>query len=216
MKHPASLWSRLGVSLSVLILLLAVSRAYVSTQTPAAKPPAFDREYILEATMIGYRGVGGEIDGVRNPTLWARTGESVRITIVNGELMVHDIALEGMNIKSPQILDKAARTNITFTATKSDIYYCSVPGHRLAGMEGRIDVSDEPRVTSDGVPAMANGRVLNLDFESGTMGDWTRPAMPSRSLRATSFPARVPTRGVGRPAATGSAATPVEACGRER
>ena len=109
MKHPASLASRLGVSLSVLILLLAISRAYVSTQTPAAKPPAFDREYILEATMIGYRGVGGEIDGVRNPTLWARTGESVRITIVNGELMVHDIALEGMNIKSPQILDKGAR-----------------------------------------------------------------------------------------------------------
>ena len=124
MKHPASVAARLAVSLSVLITLLAVSRTYVSTQTPAAKPPTFDREYILEATMIGYRGVGGEIDGVRNPTLWARTGESVRITIVNGELMVHDIALEGMNIKSPQILDKAARTNITFTATKSDIYFC--------------------------------------------------------------------------------------------
>ena len=123
--------------------------------------------------MLGYRGVGGDIDGVRNPTLWARTGESVRITIVNGELMVHDIALEGLNIKSPQILDKAARTNITFTATKSDIYYCSVPGHRLAGMEGRIEVSDEPRVPSEGVPAEANGRALNLDFESGTLDDWT-------------------------------------------
>ncbi len=123
--------------------------------------------------MLGYRGVGGDIDGVRNPTLWARTGESVRITIVNAELMVHDIALEGLNIKSPQILDKAARTNITFTATKSDVYYCSVPGHRLAGMEGRIEVSDEPRVPSEGVPAQANGRALNLDFENGTLDDWT-------------------------------------------
>ena len=44
--------------------------------------------------MLGFRGVGGEIDGIRNPTLWARTGETVRITIVNGELMVHDITLE--------------------------------------------------------------------------------------------------------------------------
>ena len=44
--------------------------------------------------MLGYRGVGGEIDGVRNPTLWARPGETVRITIINGETMVHDVVLE--------------------------------------------------------------------------------------------------------------------------
>ena len=173
MKHPASVAARLAVFLGLLIPFLAASGAYVATQTPAATSTAFDREYVLETTMLGYRGVGGEIDGVRNPTLWARTGESVRITIVNGELMVHDIALEALNIKSPQILDKAARANITFTATKSDTYYCSVPGHRLAGMEGRIDVSDEPRVASEGVAAEANGRVLNLDFETGTLDDWT-------------------------------------------
>ena len=173
MKHPASRATRLASSVGVLILVLAASGVYVASQTPAAKPAAVDREYILESSMLGYRGVGGDIDGVRNPTLWARTGESVRITIVNAELMVHDIALEGLNLKSPQILDKAARTNITFTATKSDVYYCSVPGHRLAGMEGRIEVSDEPRVPSEGVPAQANGRALNLDFESGTLDDWT-------------------------------------------
>ena len=173
MKHPASHATRLASAVGVLILVLAASGVYVASQTPAAKPAAVDREYILESSMLGYRGVGGDIDGVRNPTLWARTGESVRITIVNAELMVHDIALEGLNIKSPQILDKAARTNITFTATKSDVYYCSVPGHRLAGMEGRIEVSDEPRVPSEGVPAQANGRALNLDFESGTLDDWT-------------------------------------------
>jgi len=173
MKHPASHATRLASAVGVLILVLAASGVYVASQTPAAKPAAVDREYILEASMLGYRGVGGDIDGVRNPTLWARTGDSVRITIVNAELMVHDIALEGLNIKSPQILDKAARTNITFTATKSDVYFCSVPGHRLAGMEGRIEVSDEPRVPSEGVPAQANGRALNLDFESGTLDDWT-------------------------------------------
>ena len=196
----------------VLLLLLAGSGAYVATQAPAAKPAAFDREYTLESTMLGYRGVGGDIDGVRNPTLWARTGESVRITIVNGELMVHDIALEGLNIKSPQILDKAARTNITFTATKSDIYYCSVPGHRLAGMEGRLEVSDEPRVPSDGVPAEANGRALNLDFETGTLDDWTATgdafALVKGDIVPGQGPDKVNQRGAGRPAPTGSAATP--------
>ena len=136
MKHPATVAAHAATSFVLFILFVifsASSGGTVSTQTPAAKP-AIDREYTLESSMLGYRGIGGDIDGVRNPTLWARTGETVRITIVNAELMVHDIALEGLNIKSPQILDKSARTNITFTATKSDIYYCSVPVHRLAGM----------------------------------------------------------------------------------
>ena len=77
--------------------------------------------------------------------LWARTGDTVRITIINGELMVHDIALEKLAVKSAQILDQGASTSITFKANASDTYYCSLPGHRAAGMEGRLDVSDAPR-----------------------------------------------------------------------
>ena len=217
MTHPTSGALRVAVSLAFLLLLLAGSRAYVATQTPAAKPAAVDREYILEATMLGYRGVGGDIDGVRNPTLWARTGETVRITIVNGELMVHDIALEGLNIKSPQILDKAARTNITFTATRSDTYYCSVPGHRLAGMEGRLDVSDEPRVPL----RWCAGRGQRARAQSGFRGRHAgrldgnrRRVRPGR--RAMSSPGKVPTKEAGRPAATGSAATPEEPRERAR
>ena len=84
-----------AVRFVVSVALLAGTTAQVASQAPAAaKPKPFDREYTLESTMLGYRGVGGEIDGIRNPTLWALTGETVRITIVNGELMVHDIALE--------------------------------------------------------------------------------------------------------------------------
>ena len=126
----------------VMLALLVSSGGNLASQSPASKgdPVKIDREYRLESTMVGYRGIGGEIDGVRNPTLWARTGEMVRITIVNGELMVHDVALEKAGVKSTQILDKGATANITFKAERSDIYYCSVPGHRLAGMEGRLDV----------------------------------------------------------------------------
>ena len=116
----------------------------------AAQPRVrIDREYRLEATMLGYRGIGGSIEGIRNPTLWARTGETVRITIVNGEVMVHDIALEKQPVKSQQILERGETASITFKAEQSDTYYCSLPGHRLSGMEGRLDVSDEPRTTSD-------------------------------------------------------------------
>jgi len=184
------------LAFAIVIVPLTLARLFGAGQTPAATPAAFQREYVLETTMLGYRGVGGDIDGVRNPTLWARTGESVRITIVNGELMVHDIALEGLNIKSPQILDKAARTNITFTATKSDTYYCSVPGHRLAGMEGRLEVSDEPRVPSEGTPPQANGRVLNFDFEGGTLDDWTATGDAFAVIKSDAVSSRGPdTRG---------------------
>ena len=140
--------------------------------TPTAKPPQIDRIYTLEATMVGYRGVGGEIDGVRNPVLWARTGETVRITLTNGELMVHDIALDKLGVKSPQILDKGATTNITFKAEQSDTYFCSVPGHRLAGMEGRLEVTDELRTRSEGVSPAGSAGPLNLDFETGTLDGW--------------------------------------------
>ena len=152
-------------------LLLICPRGDLSSQTPAGATP--DREYLLEATILGYRGVGGDIDGVRNPTLWARTGETVRITIVNGELMVHDIVIEKLDVRSTQILDKGAKTTVTFKATASDTYFCSLPGHRAAGMEGRIDVSDTPRTQPEGEAPTANGRTLDFDFESGTLENWT-------------------------------------------
>ena len=151
-----------------LCLLLGAARGDLAAQGTA---PA--REYTLISSMLGYRGVGGDIDGIRNPTLWALTGETVRLTIVNGELMVHDIALEKLALKSTQILDKGATASVTFTAKANDTYFCSLPGHRAAGMEGRIEVTDAPRTASPGVIPEVNGRPLNLDFEAGTLDNWT-------------------------------------------
>jgi putative membrane-bound dehydrogenase-like protein len=164
---------RFGIFAAALALVLLFSRGDIAGQASAARAgDQPDREYRLESSMLGYRGIGGEIEGIRNPTLWARTGETVRITIVNGELMVHDIALDKGEVKSTQILDKGATANITFKATASDTYFCSLPGHRVAGMEGRLEVSDS-RPSSDGTTPEAGGRALNLDFESGTFDNWT-------------------------------------------
>lgn len=148
-----------------------VPLAVVASQAGTAQ--TIDREYRLESTMLGYRGIGGDIDGLRNPTLWARAGETVRITIVNGELMVHDVALEKHAVRSAQILDNGATSSLTFKANDSDIYFCSLPGHRAAGMEGRLEVADQQPVQSAGTAPAANGRPLNLDFEAGTLENWT-------------------------------------------
>ncbi len=164
---------RLSTGFLLSLLLVMGAHGHLAGQATPSGRTGVVREYTLVSTMLGYRGTGGEIDGIRNPTLWATTGDTVRIIIVNGELMVHDIALEKHAVKSPEILDKGATTSVTFTAKESDTYYCSIPGHRAAGMVGRLDVSDEARVQADGVLPEADGRALNLDFESGTLDDWT-------------------------------------------
>ena len=178
----------------------------------ARAPGGVDREYKLEATMLGFRGIEGAIDGIRNPTLTALTGETVRITIVNGELMVHDIALEKLGVKSAQILDRGVSTSITFVAKASDTYYCTVPGHRAAGMQGRLEVSDAPRAEPEGVLPEVNGRPLDLGFETGTLENWTVEGDAFAVVDGTAAPAATAApRRPAMPARTGSPARPAAA-----
>lgn len=138
---------------------------------PFADSVKIDRDYALEATMLGYFAK----DGARNPTLKANKGDRVRITITNGELMIHDIALEKLGLKSKTIQEKGARASITFTAGQSDTYFCSVPGHRTAGMVGKFEVVEGAVVETAAVGQLPtrDGQPLNLDFEAGTLRDWT-------------------------------------------
>ncbi len=116
-----------------------------------------DREYVLETNILGYWGVGGDIDGVRNPVLRAEKGETVRIVIVNIEPLVHDLALETLQIKTKEIFEIGEQIDLTFTAVEDDIYYCTIPGHRAAGMEGRFEIIREGNVADAGPAPDANG-----------------------------------------------------------
>lgn len=163
----------LGLFFIVLFILVITALLKNNSETThLTKDSALvDIEYELQATMLGYFSK----DGTRNPTLRANKGNRVRITITNGEVMTHDIALEKLGIKSPTILEKGATTSIWFIAEDSDTYFCSIPGHRAAGMVGRFEIVDGPisGPTIAGVLPEANGRPLNLNFETGTLQDWT-------------------------------------------
>jgi uncharacterized cupredoxin-like copper-binding protein len=164
----------LSVTSLIIVLFYAVTNTLGNTnqQQPATASTKINRTYVLEATMLGYIAK----DGTRNPVLKARKGERVRITIVNGELMTHDIALEKMKIKSKVLVEKGSTTSITFVAKESDTYFCSIPGHRAAGMVGKFEVTDKADakvVASVGSLPVSNGKPLNLNFESGTLKDWT-------------------------------------------
>lgn len=165
--------SRLLFTLSFCVLL--ISRSYCFG--PAAlsfqntDTSHVDRDYALEATMLGYFGV----DGTRNPVLRANKGDVVRITITNGELMTHDIVMEKLGVKSEVLVEKGSKTSIKFIAKENDTYFCSIPGHRAAGMVGKFEVVEgaitNEVVVSGQLPAK-EGRALNLDFETGTLKDW--------------------------------------------
>ena len=136
----------------------AAARAPTST---AATPPASTnqpassympglrytlRTGIAEGRMV-FIGVGGAIDGQVNPVLSAAEGQGVQITLINGEGAEHDIVFadQEATARSAHITGKGASTNIAFRAGKAGdyIYFCSLPGHQLAGMQGQFLITPQ-------------------------------------------------------------------------
>jgi len=121
-------------------------------------PDMPDVKYTLRSGIsegrMAFLGVGGTIDGKANPVLAAAEGQIVQITLINGEGAEHDIIFPDQSSRSSRVVGKGASTTIAFQVTKSGdfLYYCSVPGHRAAGMEGRFVVTPRPP-TPTGVEA---------------------------------------------------------------
>jgi nitrite reductase (NO-forming) len=103
------------------------------------------RSGIADGRMV-YLGVGGGIEGQVNPVLSAAQGQIVQITLLNGEGAEHDIVIPDQNAASPRITGRNTSTVLVSRATKIGdfVYYCDVPGHRLAGMEGKFLVTPRP------------------------------------------------------------------------
>lgn len=142
----------------------------------ADDPNTVHREYVLDSRMIGYTGVGGDIDGKHNPTLTALKGERVKVTLVNGELMAHDFVMDKLGVRTEYVLEEGDTTSVYFIAQESDEYYCSIPGHEQQ-MRGRFEVVESMGSGSDyvydvGVSPRKNGRPLNFGFERGSLQDW--------------------------------------------
>jgi nitrite reductase (NO-forming) len=103
------------------------------------------RSGIADGRMV-YIGVGGEIEEKVNPVLTAAEGQVVQLTLINGEGAQHDIVFPSQDARSPRVTGKNASTTIAFRATKAGdfTYFCSVPGHQLAGMQGQFIVTPKP------------------------------------------------------------------------
>lgn len=112
-------------------------------------------EYTLRTTLGGtpamaFVGVGGEIDGISNPTLTANVGDTVNITVINGVPSLHDLTIDEFGVATGNLTLQDEQITVTFTvSTAGDyVYYCSVPGHRDIGMWGTLTVAGDTQTTN--------------------------------------------------------------------
>lgn len=162
------------INIQIILPLIFIFSGLFSCVTKEETPVNIDREFHLMGYMTGYVGIGGEIDGIRNPVLRVLKGETVRITMINGENMTHDVTIERTGDQSLTITEEGDSTTVIFQSVGDDIYYCSIPGHR-ATMEGTIMVVD-PMIASakpEGLIPLIDSIKLNFDFEYNTLEDWT-------------------------------------------
>ena len=62
------------------------------------------------------------------------------IEVVNGGVVEHDFTIDEANVKIATPATETASGSFTLPAG-TYAFYCSVPGHREAGMEGTLTVS---------------------------------------------------------------------------
>lgn len=114
-------------------------------------PMTFTLRTGIAAGRMVYIGVGGAIDGQVNPTLTVHEGELVQVNLINGEGAEHDVFIDQYNARSSVVVGKNASSTFSFTASKPGefAYFCTIAGHRQAGMEGLVRVVAGPRTTPE-------------------------------------------------------------------
>jgi nitrite reductase (NO-forming) len=140
----------LVVVAALIVVILPVRLQIVPNSSSAQSTPAITVEYTLR-TIIGqtppmaFIGVGGEIDGVINPELKANIGDTVKITVVNGAPVLHDLTIDEFGVTTGQLTLQDQQAVIEFVADKggSFKYYCATPGHLQVGMGGALTIAGE-------------------------------------------------------------------------
>ncbi|MEO8285269.1 MAG: copper-containing nitrite reductase [Chloroflexota bacterium] len=104
-------------------------------------------------------GVGGSIDGEVNPTLRVGEGDMVSITLENGEPSDHDIALPDFDVQSERLHGMDTTVKVEFVAARRGEfpYYCTISGHRRAGMEGKLLVGMDASADASGSSTGSTG-----------------------------------------------------------
>ena len=189
LTYQDSTHARLGMS-GVLLVGSVVS---------SVKSTGASVEYTLETGLADgkmiFTGKGGDIDGKINPDLKANVSDTVKVTLISGEGAQHNIFFEGANAQSKDVVGPGNSVTLEFTPNQDGTfaYYCDIPGHRQAGMEGKF-------IVGSGV-ATAAASAGNTYTTSGTVENVSVPAGPADAAAVditrdpTDIPAPISDRG---------------------
>lgn len=138
------------------VLIIAVLSGVLLAACFGTRRDVSTRSYILTTGFEGgelvYLGVGGEINGIINPTLQGRPGETITIMLVNGGEGKHEFYIPYLEVKSERVTEKGESASVTFTLPDDEIdlkYYDSVGNNAEIGMLGIF------RVSADAAPSGA-------------------------------------------------------------
>jgi plastocyanin len=99
----------------------------------STSPEAMDTGADLQVTAIDI--------AFKETELKAPADTDVMITLTNTGVAQHNLAIEGTDYVTP-LLNKGENASLTINLPAGEyIYYCTVPGHRAAGMAGTLIVA---------------------------------------------------------------------------
>jgi nitrite reductase (NO-forming) len=163
LKYQDSTHARLGMS-GVLLVGDATTTQPVSAVTSTGATVEYTLESGLADGKMVFIGKGGAIDGQTNPDLRANVGDTVKVTLISGEGATHNLHVDGVNAQSDDVIGQGNSVVLEFSPDTDGTfaYYCNIPGHRQAGMEGKFIVgsgistntSSTTNVSSNASPAV--------------------------------------------------------------
>ncbi len=201
MKRTSSPLGAIAAAICVLATALSVQAQPASHAAHAAAPsgnprataaPAAVKRYELHTNIVDGKMVFVDDKGQVNPALTASAGDTVEIVLESGEGAEHDLVIPELGVASPKFSAGTGKTTVRFKVPRSGTftYYCSIPGHRQIGMEGRLLVTGSA-VAEAGAPAAGS------DSSQAALALYTPAPVPQRAadpsaVSVAANPAAVP------------------------
>ncbi len=156
-----------------IVIVLAVSIAACT----GTNSQIIGKEYVLTTELkdgnLVFLGVSDEINGISNPTLSAKPGETITITLINGGMGQHNITFPEVQASTGMVKEKGEEASVTFTAPNVHgemEYYDSVANHAELGMRGTLLVSTTEQAPVSSMPGSDGDPAVIAAFQKGACG----------------------------------------------